>query len=72
MADIIYEFQTMDIDDLSKYIEDGDRIICPICNSELLVVLKYSDIHKLGKHPGIYCLEDIKHVNIAYRINIRH
>lgn len=72
MTDIIYDFQKMDLDDLSKHIEAGDRILCTICNSELLVVLKYTNIPKLEKHPGVYCLEDIKHVNISFSINIRH
>jgi hypothetical protein len=72
MTDIIYDFLKVRHNALSKHIEAGDRILCPICKSELLVVLDYTDIPKLGKHPGVYCLEDIKHMNVTFRINLRH
>jgi hypothetical protein len=69
MTDIIYDFYKMDLSNLSRHIKAGDKIICPICKSELLVVLDYSDIPKLGENPGVYCLEDRKHVNIVHKIH---
>lgn len=68
MNDIIYDFY-MRYPDLIRHVKSGGGVLCPTCNSNLLVVLDYNEIPKHGKPPGVYCLKDIKHVNITHKIN---
>lgn len=43
---------------LGKLIElhpKGVKFLCPVCHSELDVVLSWDEARSVGKHPGIYC-----------------
>jgi hypothetical protein len=49
--------------------ERGLRIICHICNEELLIVTSDKDVLKFSKTPGVYCLRDENHVRTSLLIN---
>jgi hypothetical protein len=72
MISIIYQTETKDIEKILDVHRQGGKILCPVCNSDLLILDTWESatIHK--KHPGIYCLTDEKHVFSLFHLADRH
>jgi hypothetical protein len=50
--------------ELQRMIDQGARIFCDTCGSELIVALDKETANKHRVHAGIYCPKDRKHVMI--------
>lgn len=53
-----------DYKELLKLHEQGYKLICDKCNSELIVAVTQEEANNLGVVPGIYCPLDSKHLHI--------
>ena len=61
--DIKYD-KSMSLNEVLDAVARGDRVLCPECDSELVVALDDETIAKLQVHGGVYCSNDQKHVSI--------
>lgn len=59
---IIYNLEKYGLAKIYQLHENGYKVLCPVCNSELLF-LKESQSD--GKRPGIYCPVRENHVGIS-------
>jgi hypothetical protein len=46
--------------------DNGVRVLCPKCRSELKVALDFESADRLGVHPGIFCPNG--HVNVLIEL----
>ena len=54
--------------DVFKARDRGDRVICGICGGEVAVVRQGEVSGPPGFGPGIYCLSNLRHIEI--RLNV--
>ena len=59
-----YNSSRMSLNDVLDAIEQGDRVLCPECGSELVVALDDETLKRLRVHRGVYCSNDVNHVSI--------
>jgi len=62
MDSYIYEGTPESLGLVEQLHAKGVRILCPKCNSELLVALTIEVANQHKVHTGIYCLVDTNHV----------
>ena len=62
---LVYD-PSMPLAELVKFHENGGRIMCSVCNTELSVVL--DGTVEASCHPGIYCEENREHVSVLFEI----
>jgi hypothetical protein len=71
MIDIIYNREKIGLLEVLRSIESGDRILCHICNEELLRVVSKDDVLKYRRDTGLYCPKDNNHVHRIFLLNIK-
>ena len=64
MKKLIYREGETPLGELKKQHEDGVVHICPECEAELIVALSEEEIEKHGMGKGIFCPNDLKHINV--------
>ena len=62
---IIYKEDEIPLGDLIEQHEDGAKHLCGICGAELIVALSDEEIKKYKKGKGVFCPNDLKHVNVS-------
>lgn len=62
MDQFVYDGTTESLREVSRLYKDGVKILCPVCNGELLVALDFETANELKVHTGIYCRANAAHV----------
>jgi exo-beta-1,3-glucanase (GH17 family) len=62
MESYVYDGTDASLEYVAKHYKSGVKILCPKCNSELLVALDLETANQHKVHTGIYCTKDISHV----------
>ena len=57
------------INSVCELIDNGYKVVCPICNSELIIALDKESAKKYKTHPGVFCPQSSKHVMILAEID---
>ena len=61
---MIYREGKIALGQLSKQHDEGVKHICAVCGVELIVAFNEKEAQKYGKGQGIFCPNDLKHVNV--------
>ncbi|BAS54380.1 hypothetical protein NIES2135_03670 [Leptolyngbya boryana NIES-2135] len=72
MVSIIYKTNTDDLEEILEVHQQGGKILCPLCNSDLLILDSYASASAHQKRPGIYCPTSDEHVNCTFLLADRH
>ncbi len=72
MTSIVYKTDTEDIAEVLDVYKRGGKVLCPVCNIELLIVDTWESASIYKKPPGIYCLTDEKHVCGKFLLADKH
>jgi hypothetical protein len=72
MISIIYGTDTDDLEEILGVHQQGGKVLCPICNSDLLVIDSWESASPYQKRPGVYCLVSEDHVHSTFLLADRH
>lgn len=72
MISLIYGTDTDDLEKILEVHAQGGMILCPVCNSELLVLNTWEAAAKHKKAPGIHCPISESHVHTTFLLADRH
>jgi hypothetical protein len=62
MDQYIYDGTTESLREVARLYKKGVKILCPVCNGELLVALDFETANAQKVHTGIYCRANTAHV----------
>jgi len=68
MKNYIYSGKPDELSKIKDLLKEEVKILCPICQEELIVALDLESAGKYGVHPGIYCPNNKKHMNQLFSI----
>lgn len=62
MGTFVYDGSSEALSKLPLLLQEGTRVVCPVCHADLIVALDVDAANRHKVHPGIYCAVDRAHV----------
>jgi hypothetical protein len=68
METLIYERGGAFLDKILKMRPEEVKLLCPICNSELVFAPDAETANRLKTHPGAFCPKDPRHLRVNFHL----